>query len=140
MTIAKDTTLAVVFIEDVIFDTFQFRSLFCLIEVFILQRDEAIGVYALLICFGIIIMLIVITKEVGALRQVDFLHFLMRDGDVLAVLIVAHQDNGVAAEACGGSAREAIKLIKMLFRIRKCLIHIKFLGIFQHGGVVGHHR
>ena len=85
-------------------------------------------------------MLVVITKEVGALWQVDFLHFLMRDGDVLAVLIVTHQDNGVAAEACGGSAREAIKLIKMLLGIRKCLIHIKFLGIFQHGVVVGHHR
>ena len=140
MTIAEDTTLAVVFIEDVIFQTFQFRASSCMIEVFILQRDEAIGVYALLVCIVVIIMLVVITKEVGALWQVDFLHFLMRDGDVLAVLIVTHQDNGVAAEACGGSAREAIKLIKMLLGIRKCLIHIKFLGIFQHGVVVGHHR
>ena len=140
MTIAEDTTLAVVFIENVISQTFQFRASSCMIEVFILQRDEAIGVFAIFICIVIIIMLVVITKEVGALRQLDFLHFLMRDGDVLAVLIVTHQDNGVAAEAYGGSVREAIKLIKMLLGIRKCLIHIKFLGIFQHGVVVGHHR
>ena len=152
MTISKDTTLAVVFIEDVIFDTFQFRFSPCLIEVFILQRDVAIGVFAIFICIVIIIMLVVITEEVGAFRQLDFLHFLVRDGDVLVfivfivflaflfALIVAHQDNGVAAEAYGGSVREAIKLIKMRLAIRKCLIHIIFLGVFQHGGVVGHHR
>ncbi len=117
VTVAEDTTFAIVFVDGIISCFLSFWLCFALVEVFVLLRDVTIGIGILVI----IIMLVVITEEVGALRQFHLIHFLMGDGDVVLGLticgIVAYQDSGVTTIAIDIS-------------------QVILVGIFQHGGVV----
>ena len=92
MTIAKDTTFAVIHVYSI---TLSNRLVISVsIEIVILKRDITIVA---------IFVLIVIAKEVGTVRQYYRLHLLMRDSDMVAsrrwVAIVGNKDSGISTKA-----------------------------------------
>ena len=78
MTIAKDTTLAIIHIYIFVCSLFLRLSIFfsISIEIVILKRDITIVA---------IFVLIVIAEEVCTVRQYYRLHLLMRDSDMVAI-------------------------------------------------------
>ena len=139
VSVAEDTTLAVILIEHIILYSRQTlrRCSASLEEVFVLQRYVAIGI---LVFIRVVIVLVVIFKEVGTLRQLYFLHILMGDGDMLTVLIVANEDYRVAAEAGSGAIGQTAQLRDLFMAGGEGMVYIVFVGKLQHGGVVCQYR
>ena len=103
VTIAEDTTLAVILIEFILKTTRQASRNYIALVVLNLFRDEAIGI---LLTVRIIVVLIIIAIEVGTIRKTDFLHILLGDGDMFSILVISHQNQGIASEAGIGSFRQ----------------------------------
>ena len=101
MAVAEDAAFAVVFIEDIFSDALQScrRRGAAVVEVFVLQGYVAIGVHIVGHRLLVVVMLVVIPIEVGAIRQCHRSHVLTRDGDMFAFLTVANEHHRVAAEA-----------------------------------------
>ena len=137
MTIAEDTTLAVILIECILPDAFQIFWNFVALVVFHHLVDEAICVFVVLAV--IIVISVIIAIEVGAVRKIDFLHVLLGDGDMLTGLAVAYQNQGVSSEACGGTTRKQLQFFQMFCTVGKGFIHIEFIRQFQYRGVVCQH-
>ena len=141
VTVAEDASLAVILVEDVLTDAVKTaggcRSGF--IEILVLQRYVAIRIDVLGKSLVVVVMLIVIAIEVCAFGHLHRLHLLTRDGDVLVALIVADEDERVAAEAGSSAVRQTLQLLQLVFGSEGfvSVIHVREL---QHRGVVGKDR
>ena len=141
VSVAEDASLAVVLVEDVLTNAVEpgGRRIAAFIEILVLKRYVTIRIYVVCHSLIVVVMLIVIAVEVCAFGQVHLLHVLMRDRDVFAVLVVADDDECVAAEANRRSARQPLQLFEF-FVGGEGVVQVVLVGELQHRGVVGKDR
>ena len=137
VTIAEDTTLAVILIEYVV-TAARLQVIWNFVALVVLHHlvDEAIGI---LITVRIIVISVIVAIEVGTVRKIDFLHVLLGDGNMLTGLAVAYQNQGVSSEASSSTTRKRLQLFQMFCTVGKGFIYIEILRQLQYRGVVCQH-